>query len=119
MSNNITWSFQLSTNDGQLDAFKTLVDEIIGAVKTSEPDTLTYEWFISDDGKSCHVNERFTDSPAALSHLGNFGANFAERLLALAQPTLMIVYGAPDDETRGVLDGFGAQYMGSYGGYNR
>jgi hypothetical protein len=60
-----------------------------------------------------------TGSAAALEHLGNFGANFAERFLACLDPTGFYVYGDPSADVRSVLDGFGAAYLGSFGGFSR
>lgn len=67
----------------------------------------------------CHICEKYSDSAAALAHLGNFGANVAERFLELFAPTSFHVYGEPSDEVRGVLDGFGAVYLGPLGGFAR
>lgn len=78
-----------------------------------------YEWFISADGGTCHIYERYADSGAAMVHLGTFGSRFAERFLACVEPTGFYVYGAPSDEVRSVLDGFGAVYLAEFGGFAR
>jgi len=52
-------------------------------------------------------------------HLRNFGANFAERFLACFEPAAFYVYADPNSEVRGVLDGFGAAYLGWLGGFSR
>jgi hypothetical protein len=67
----------------------------------------------------CHVHERYADSAAALVHLGNFGAKFAERFLQCFEPTDLYVYGEPSDEVRATLDGFGATYLETFGGFIR
>ena len=74
-------------------------------------------WFMTEDGSAIHICERYADSAATMEHLGNFGANFAERFLGCFTPTAIYVYGDPSDEVPGVLDGFGATYMGSLGGF--
>ena len=55
----------------------------------------------------------------AYDHLTNFGANFAERFLACLEPTSLTVYGDPTDDAREALDGFGASYLGTLGGFHR
>jgi hypothetical protein len=85
----------------------------------SEPGTQAYEWFLSGDGAVCHVYERYADSTAAMAHLGTFGSKFAERFLECVEPTGLYVYGDPSDEARAVLDGFGAVYLGPFGGFSR
>jgi quinol monooxygenase YgiN len=118
MSDVVSWNLQLSVIDGKLDDARLLMAEMVEATN-HEAGAVVYEWFLSPDGTSCHINERYADSAATLEHLGNFGANFAERFLACFAPTGLHVYGEPSDEVRGVLDGFGAVYMGTLGGFAR
>ena len=92
--------------------------EMVEATKR-EPGTTGYEWFLSADGTTCHIREEYADSDAAGTHLANFGANFAERFLACFTPTAFYVYGDPSAEVRTVLDGFGAHYLGTFGGFSR
>ncbi len=75
--------------------------------------------FVSEDGGACHIYERYADSAATMAHLNTFGSRFAERFLACVEPTGFYVYGAPSDEVRSVLDGFGATYLGGFGGFAR
>jgi len=114
----ISWNLQLTVRDGQVDAFRTLMHEMVESTK-AEPGTQAYEWFLSADGSRCHINERYADSGAALAHLGTFGSQYMERFLACATPESLSVYGEPSDEARAVLDGFGAQYLGPFGGFSR
>ncbi len=118
MSNSISWNLQLSVREGRLQDARELVGEMIEATK-QEPGTLGYEWFLSEDGTICHINERYVDSDAVLVHLGNFGANFAERFLTCFEPTSFSVYGDPSPDAQAALDGFGAAVLGWLGGFNR
>ena len=115
----ISWNLQLNVREGQLGAARDLMNEMVEATQQDEPGTLLYEWFLSDDGATCHINERYTDSGAALVHLGNFGSKFVDRFLACFEPTSLSVYGETSAEARGVLDGFGAAYLGTFGGFAR
>ncbi len=119
MSDIVHWLLELNIKDGKSDDFKALMNEMVGATRANEPGTLIYEWFISEDGKSCHIYERYVDSAATMTHLGSFGQNFAERFLAAAEPTRFVVYGNPNDEVRGALAGFGAVHMSQIGGFAR
>lgn len=118
MSPIVSWNLQLSVRDGQLNAAHTLMDEMVAST-LEEPGALGYEWFFSDDGKTCHINERYADSGAVLVHAGNFGTKFAERFLACLEPTCLSVYGDPSAEARAALDGLGAVYLGLQGGFSR
>jgi quinol monooxygenase YgiN len=118
MSDVVSWSLQMSVRDGSLDDAKALVREMVAATR-SEPGALTYEYFLSADGGTCHIYERYADSGAVMAHLGNFGANFADRFMACFEPTSFSVYGPVSDEARGVLDGLGAAYLNALDGFSR
>jgi quinol monooxygenase YgiN len=118
MSDVVSLNLQLAVQDGRLDEARALMSEMVEATQ-QESGSLGYEWFLSDDGTACHVCERYANSDAALEHLGNFGENFAERFLGCFSPTALYVYGEPAEEVRGVLDGFGAVYLGPLGGFSR
>ena len=54
-----------------------------------------------------------------MTHLASFGEKFAERFLAILEPTRLVVYGNPSSEARGALAGFGAVHMEQVGGFAR
>ena len=118
MSDIVSWNLQMSVREGQLSAARDLMPEMVEATR-GEPGTLGYEWFLSGDETLCHVYERYADSDAALAHLGTFGTKFAERFLQCFEPTALYVYGEPSDEARAALEGFGAVYLGTFGGFSR
>ena len=119
MSDNVHWIVEIRIKPGALKSFKTLVGEAVAATKANEPDTLNYEWFISDDETTCHIYERYADSEATLKHLASFGENFAERYSAMTEPVRFVVYGNQSDELRQILDSYGAEHMGQVGGFAR
>ena len=119
MSNNVSWLLELAVKPGELDNMKALMAEMIEATMADEPDKLNYDWLLNDAGDSCHIYERYTDSAAVLTHLGNFGANFADRFLGCMDPTRITVYGNASDDARAALDGFGATYYPSSTGFVR
>jgi quinol monooxygenase YgiN len=118
MSDNVHWVIEVNIKDGQLDAFKALANEMSKATK-AEDGTLAYEWYISDDGKHCHIYERYADSAAAMVHLANFGAKFAERFLACGEPGRFVVYGNANDDVRAGLAPMGAVHMSQIAGFVR
>jgi quinol monooxygenase YgiN len=118
MPNSISWNLQMSVREGRLGDARELMTEMVTGTR-QEPGTIGYEWFMSGDGKTCHINERHADSQAVMVHLGNFGSRYAERFLACFEPTSLSVYGEPSAEVRAGLDGFGAAYLGRLGGFTR
>lgn len=118
MSRTVSWKLQLAVRDGQLDTFRSLMEEMVESTR-SESGTQIYEWFLSEDGTICHLYERYADSEAALVHLGNFGSKFAERFLACVDPTALYAYGNPSAQAREVLSSFNAVFLGPLGGFAR
>lgn len=118
MSRSISWNLQLTVREGKLDDARSLMSEMVDSTR-GESGARGYEWFLSDDGQTCHINERYADSEAALVHAASFGSRFAERFLACFVPTALSVYGDPSAEVRAALDGLGAVYLGWFGGFNR
>ena len=119
MSNTVSWLLEVAIKDGQLDNLKVLVTEMSDATKSGEPGALNYEWFVDADGKNGQIYERYADSAAAMTHLSNFGEKFAERFLAVLEPTRFVVYGNPNDDVRAALEPFGPVYMERIGGFTR
>ena len=119
MSDNVHWLLEVSIKPGQLDTFKSVMAEMDATIKENEPDTLNYEWFISEDQQTYHIYERYVDSAANMINLATFGEKFAERVLATVEPTRFVVYGNPDETVRGALAGFGAVHMEEIGDFAR
>ena len=119
MSDTVHWLLALNIKEGELDNFRALVTEMVDATKANEPGTLNYEWFVSDDEKTCHIYERYADSAATMAHLATFGQDFAERFMAVLEPVQFVVYGNPNDEVRAALVAFGAVHMSQFAGFAR
>ncbi len=119
MGSNVHWLLDVAINEGELDAFKTLMKEMVEATQSNESGAMIYEWFISEDEKNCHMYERYVDSAAMMIHLGSFGANFAERFFAVVTLARFTVYGDPSSEVREALAGFGVVHMAEIGGFAR
>ncbi|MCH8158608.1 MAG: antibiotic biosynthesis monooxygenase [Proteobacteria bacterium] len=117
MSTIVSWNLRVSIRDGHFDEFKALMKEMVDSTR-KESGTLAYEWFLSEDSKSCHIYERYSDSDAVMIHLGSFGSNFADRFLECVEPKSMMVYGEPTDAVRTALEGFGAEFLSTFGGFS-
>jgi quinol monooxygenase YgiN len=101
-SEQIFWLLELAIKPGELDNFRALLHEMIESTRT-EPETLSYEWFISDDGSVAYGYERYADSAAAMTHLRAFSEKSGDRFRAAVDRTRLTVFGAPNDEVREAL----------------
>lgn len=118
MSDHILGVSELTIKPGELENFKALVSEMVDATQANEPNALNYEYFISPDGKQCHIYERYADSAAVMTHMKNFEA-FAERFMAAVEMTAVTIYGNPSAEVREVVSGLGAVFMAPLAGFAR
>jgi hypothetical protein len=109
--------FEVAVKPGQIEAVRALVEELVASAR-GEPGVLAYEFFADDDGAAV-AHERYADSAAGLAHLAVFGERFAGRLLALADPTRVMVLGSPSDEFRAAAAAFGPTYLRPVGGFVR
>ncbi len=119
MSDVVFWIFELSIKEGEVETLKSLLAEMSEATQTNEPNTLNYEWYISDDETKCHILERYSDSAALLTHMDNFGKHFAKRFMSILTPTKMTVYGNPNETVVKALKSLGAVYYEHLGGFSR
>jgi quinol monooxygenase YgiN len=87
MSDNVYWLLEGAVKPGEFDNLKALMKEMVEATQANEPDTLNYEWAITEDSKSCHLYERYADSAAAMTHMKAFGEKFAERFMGAVEIT--------------------------------
>lgn len=113
-TDDVFWVITLDLAEGQDEAFDALMAEMVVATK-GETGAKNYEWF--RNGNAVHIYERYETNEDAGIHLGNFGANFAERFLAILTPTGLQVYGPAEGGVREGLAGFGGVFYDQVGGF--
>ncbi len=117
MSDQISWVLELAILPGKLDDFRAVVGDLVASTR-NEPGTLIYEYFLSADGTSCHIYERYKDSAAVIAHVQTFG-RFAGKFMEAVRPTQFYVYGIPTDEARAVIADLGPVYLSQMDGFSR
>lgn len=117
MKDEIYTIYHLSLNPTDFPAFEALVANIVDAT-SKEPDTLTYEYVVSEDRTTVHIIERYR--PAGIvPHSDTTFAPFAEEFISLAHIDKLFVYGETTPEIRERLDRFDARYFTSFAGFSR
>lgn len=119
MTNNVYWLLETNIKEGETENLKALMTEMIESTKENESGALNYEWSVSEDGKSCNLFERYSDSEAALAHMDTFGKNFAARFMSILEIKKFVVYGNPDEKVAAALTKIGAKIMKPLGGFQR
>jgi quinol monooxygenase YgiN len=84
MKDEIAWRVELAIKPNQLDNFLFLTGEMVESARAEEG-CLSYQRFISPDGDSIHVYERYLNSGTALEHLSTFSREFGRRYLTMVE----------------------------------
>src|SRR5690348_7512422 len=114
MNESIYWLFALSIQPRQMEEFRALMKAMIESAR-GEVDTQSFDWTLSEDSKTCHIFVRHSDCAAAMIHLRTFQAKFAAKLMDLAKPLSLVVYGKPTPQLRDALAAFSPSFMSPLG----
>ncbi|MFN8110474.1 MAG: antibiotic biosynthesis monooxygenase [Thermoleophilia bacterium] len=117
----IHWVAVLTLHDGQRREWEAQAQRTIDTARDNEPGQLVYEWHLSSDGTTCHVDEWYADTAAAVAHVrGRAVTEELPKLLQFCDFTALWVQSPVDDpELRALLEGFGAQFWSPWGGHRR
>jgi len=100
----IGWTVTWDLKDRE--AFKALAKETAQAVEKAEPETVLYEWCVSEDGAKVTLLEWFSGLTGAKAHLNGIAVSkYLPKLNGLGNLTAIHVYGNVDQELRGMLVG--------------
>jgi quinol monooxygenase YgiN len=102
--------FKLDFNihEGKLATFEQTAKTMIDGTK-KKSGALGYEWFLSEDRKSCRLLETYANADAMLAHMNETVVReLLPKLLESATLAKFEVYGEPGAEARGMLARSGA-----------
>ena len=115
----VAWIVELAVKPGKLAALQKLIKEMVASARNTEPGTVAFEWFIAEDGKTCHIYERYDSSAGVLVHVATFMAKFAPRLFQCVKTTRLTFYGKHSAKVRAVMGNQGTVFMPPLGGFSR
>ena len=121
-SEEITFIIDLKVNSNSSEDLNQLVEEITQNVINTEAFCLEYGYFISDDGTSVTLYEKYEDSDGATMHGQNFiDGPFFDRFFNLFTLQKFIVTGPASDEFKKFTseNGFVIEYRESVDGFIR
>ena len=97
--NQIIFTINADIVEGKAESFKSLLKEMVPAVKASEPNTTRYQYFMSTDNNKLTLIEIYPNNEAALFHMIAFGSSpFAAEFLASIKITSFVVAGNASPE---------------------
>jgi quinol monooxygenase YgiN len=114
MEEEISWWVELAVKPDQLANFEKLTGEMVASTR-AETGVLGYQRFVSDDGRTVHLYERYTNPAVAVAHLHKFGAIFGEKFASMVDRKRFTVCGKPSNELKMLLDRYAAIYFKPFG----
>ena len=111
---------EFTIEEGKIEEYKKLVQDMSRVVEANEPDTINYQFYLNKDETKCIVNEIYTNSEAALAHItGIASQTILPKIFKVSRISRFDVYGNPGEELQKVLTGFGPQSYNLFVGFSR
>jgi quinol monooxygenase YgiN len=118
--NQIHFRAEFTIQEGKIDEFKKLVQDMSRIVEANEPDTINYQFYLNRAGTMCIVNETYSNSEAALAHNSSVASQtILPKVFSVAKISRFDVYGNASEELQKVLTGIRAQSYNPIAGFSR
>jgi quinol monooxygenase YgiN len=108
--NQIHFRAEFTIEEGKIEEFKKLVQEMSKVVEANEPDTINYQFYLNRAETMCIVHETYANSEAVLAHnAGVASQTILPKIFSVSKISRFEVYGKPSEELQKVLTSFGSQ----------
>ena len=118
--NQIHFRAEFTIEEGKIEEYKELVQDMSRAVEANEPDTIDYHFYLNrDDETKCIVHETYANSEAVLAHnTGVASQTILPKIFSVSRISRFDVYGNPSEELRKVLTSFSPQFYNLFAGFS-
>jgi quinol monooxygenase YgiN len=107
---NELWSRCLaSINDGKVEEFKRLADDLLSTIRENDSETLNYAIFLDEPRRVAVIVAQYASSADWLAHNTNLD-RLVPRFAEVCDVTEIEFYGDPTPEARTALEAVGARY---------
>jgi quinol monooxygenase YgiN len=118
--NQIHFRAEFTIEEGKIDQYKKLAQEMSKAVEANEPDTIDYQFYLNRAETKCIVHETYTNSEAVLAHNdGVASQTILPKIFRVSRISRFEVYGKPSEELQKVLTSFSPQTYNLFAGFSR
>ena len=118
--NHVHFRVEFTINEGKREDFKKLIQEMAKTVQETEPDTITYQFYLNKDNTKCIVHETYSNSDAALAHKNGVASKtILPKIFEIAKIIRFDAYGIPSEELQNVLTSFGSEMYNLFTGFSR
>jgi quinol monooxygenase YgiN len=118
--NQIHFRAEFTIEQGKIEEYKRLIQEMSRMVEANEPDTIDYQFYLNKDQTKCIVHETYANSEAALAHNNGVASRtILPKVFSLAKISRFDVYGNPNEELQKLLASFDAETFNPFAGFSR
>jgi quinol monooxygenase YgiN len=111
---------EFTIQEGKIEEYKKLVQDMSRVVEANEPDTINYQFYLNRSETKCIVNETYANSEAVFAHINGIASQtILPKVLNIARITGFDVYGNPSEELQKVLTTFSPQTYNLFAGFSR
>ena len=118
--NQLHFRAEFTIEEGKIEEFKKLVQDMSRVVEANEPDTIDYQFFLNRAETKCIVWETYTSSEAVFAHnAGVASQTILPKVFSVSRISRFDVYGNPSEELQKVLTSFSPQTYYLFAGFSR
>ena len=118
--NQIHFRAEFDIEEGKIDEYKKLVQEMSRVVEANGLNTINYQFYLNRSETKCIVHETYANSEAALAHNASIASQtILPKIFSVSRISRFDVYGNPNEELQKVLTSFGPQTYNLFAGFNR
>jgi quinol monooxygenase YgiN len=112
---------EFTIDERKREDFKNLIQEMARTVQETEPDTITYQFYLNNkDNTKCIVHETYANSDAAFTHMNGLASKtILPKIFEVAKINRFDAYGNPSEELQKVLASFGSTFYNLFTGFSR
>jgi quinol monooxygenase YgiN len=111
---------EFAIEEGKIEEYKKLVQDMSRMVEANEPNTINYEFYLNGGETKCIVHETYTNSEAVFAHMNGVASRtILPKIFSVSRISRFDVYGNPGEELQKVLASFGAQTYNLFAGFSR
>jgi quinol monooxygenase YgiN len=118
--NKIQFRAEFTIQEGKIEEYKKLVQEMSRVVEANEPDTIGYQFYLNRAETKCIVYETYANSEAVFAHMNSVASQtILPKIFNVSRIRKFEVFGNPSEELQKVLATFSPQTYNLFAGFSR
>jgi quinol monooxygenase YgiN len=119
-NDNVHFRAEVTIEEGKVEEYKKLVQDMSRAVKANEPDTINYQFYLNKAETECVVWETYANSEAVFAHINGVASQtILPKIHSVSKISRLDVYGNPSVELQKALRSIGPQTYNLFAGFSR